>query len=69
MTRPAPSIYVDLLRPAEVAAMFGVDTATVSRWAARGMLTVFRTPGGHRRYDHDEVAALFEQTKDQGSGR
>jgi excisionase family DNA binding protein len=36
--------------PKEVAAIFRVDTRTVSRWACTGKLRYFLTPGGHRRY-------------------
>lgn len=49
-----------LLTPAEVAAMFKVDRATVTRWAEAGKLTSIRTLGGHRRYLEKEVRALLE---------
>jgi excisionase family DNA binding protein len=45
----------DLLRPREVAAIFGVRTSTIARWAREGRLTPLRTPGGHRRYSHAAV--------------
>ncbi|KPM55676.1 DNA-binding protein [Frankia sp. R43] len=48
-----------LLKPAEVAAMFSVDTQTVGRWADDGKLTAIKTLGGHRRYDPAEVRALL----------
>jgi excisionase family DNA binding protein len=47
-----------LLTPSEVAALFGVDPRTVTRWAAAGNLNPIRTPGGHRRYRRSEVLAL-----------
>lgn len=50
-----------LLTPAEVAAMFGVDPKTVTRWAKAGQLSAIRTLGGHRRYRADEVRRLLEQ--------
>jgi excisionase family DNA binding protein len=46
-----PNDYPDhdqLLRPREVAEIFGVRTTTIARWAREGRLTPFRTPGGHR---------------------
>jgi excisionase family DNA binding protein len=49
----------DLLRPREVAEIFGVRTATVARWAREGKLTPFRTPGGHRRYSRTAVRELM----------
>jgi excisionase family DNA binding protein len=50
-----------LLKPKEVAAMFGVHVHTVARWAADGKLTLVRTPGGHRRYREDEVLELLRR--------
>lgn len=49
---------LDLITPAEAAAMFGVDRKTIGRWGDSGRLRVYRTLGGHRRYVRDEVAAL-----------
>ncbi|MCA0437207.1 MAG: BldC family transcriptional regulator [Austwickia sp.] len=58
-TEPATS-RVELLTPAEVAALFRVDPKTVTRWAVSGKLTSLRTLGGHRRYRADEVYALLD---------
>jgi len=41
---PAP--WDRLLMPAEVAALFGVGTKTITRWAGLGKLTAVRTLGG-----------------------
>jgi excisionase family DNA binding protein len=49
-----------LLTRAEVAAMFRVEPATVTKWAKAGKLTAIRTPGGHRRYREVEVRALLQ---------
>lgn len=49
---------VDLLTPGEVATMFGVDSRTITRWAAAGKLSSLRTLGGHRRYVAHEVHTL-----------
>src|SRR4051812_10326654 len=57
-----PNDYSDhhqLLRPREVAEIFGVRTTTIARWAREGRLSPFRTPGGHRRYSRDAVARLL----------
>lgn len=48
-----------LLAPGEVAALFGVDAKTVSRWAKTGRLTCIRTLGGHRRFSKSEVDRLL----------
>lgn len=48
----------EMLTAAEVAALFGVATATVCRWARRGRLQgVQVVEGGDWRLYRDEVAA------------
>jgi len=49
----------ELLTPAKVAQMFGVDPKTVTRWADSGRLGFIRTPGGHRRFRRSEITALL----------
>ena len=67
-TRELP-VQEDLLRPREVAAIFGVRTSTLARWARDGRLTPLRTPGGHRRYSRavvrDVLAADAEPDRPQ----
>jgi excisionase family DNA binding protein len=48
----------DLLTPREAAALLGVRTTTLARWAREGRLTPLRTPGGHRRYPRSAVMAV-----------
>ena len=55
-----------LLKPYEVAALFGVDPKTVTRWAAAGRIGSIRTPGGHLRFRESEVRELL-QTESPGS--
>jgi excisionase family DNA binding protein len=50
----------DLLTPAEVAALFGVDTKTVIRWEQSGKLAAIRTLGGHRRFYASEVRRILD---------
>jgi excisionase family DNA binding protein len=50
-----------LLRPREVAEIFGVRTTTIARWAREGGLTPLHTPGGHRRYSREAVVRLLAQ--------
>lgn len=49
----------ELLRPREVAEIFGVRPTTIARWAREGRLTPLRTPGGHRRYTRSGIDALL----------
>ena len=54
--RPAPLVPEPLMLPHEVAAMFRVDSKTVTRWARAGKLRPIFTLGGHRRYRVSEVS-------------
>ncbi len=54
-----------LLTPGEVAALFGVDPKTVTRWARIGLLDPVRTLGGHRRYPAEQVHRLLERMPQQ----
>lgn len=53
------SDFDDLLTPREAAALLGVRTTTIARWARDGLLKpAVHTPGGHRRYRRGEVLAV-----------
>jgi excisionase family DNA binding protein len=69
VTLPVSDPHDELLRPREVAEIFGVRPATVARWAREGKLTPWRTPGGHRRYSHAAVrgvlARMLEPNEDE----
>jgi excisionase family DNA binding protein len=54
-----PAAFPDLMRTAEVAALFRVRSTTVLRWADAGHLSSTRTLGGHRRFSTAEVRALL----------
>jgi MerR family transcriptional regulator, light-induced transcriptional regulator len=45
----------------DVARDLGVSPATVKRWAETGTLPSVRTPGGHRRFQARDVAAVRER--------
>ena len=51
-----------LLTTREVARLFGVCSKTVVRWSRDGILTVFKTPGGHNRYYASEVERRLNNT-------
>jgi excisionase family DNA binding protein len=57
-------VQEDLLRPREAAAIFGVRTSTIARWARDGRLTPLLTPGGHRRYSRAAVRDVLTPTWD-----
>jgi excisionase family DNA binding protein len=45
----------DWLSLREAAKLLGVHPGTVRNWADKGLLPVYRTRGGHRRFKRDEV--------------
>lgn len=51
------------ISPAEAAAILGVTTKTVARFADAGKIRSIR-PGSHRRYLGEDVAALVTQDAD-----
>ncbi|MGI5233644.1 helix-turn-helix domain-containing protein [Actinoallomurus sp. CA-142502] len=63
--------FDDLLTPREAAALLGVRTTTIARWARDGIIKpAVHTPGGHRRYRRGEVLALrTANTTNDGSRR
>lgn len=68
MTSPS-SQDNELLRPAEVAEMFGVRTPTIARWAREGRLVPIFTPGGHRRYARKEVRRALGDSEQPAEDR
>lgn len=55
MTTPEPFD----LSPADAGRLVGVHPETIKRWADRGKLPSFLTPGGHRRFRRSDVDALL----------
>ena len=56
------------LTTGQVAAIFGVTTSTVKRWADQGELPFFRTLGQHYRFRVEDIEkAKAERTKTTGS--
>ena len=46
------------VRISEAARMLGVSVDTLRRWEAAGKIEVERTPGGHRRYEVDQLKGI-----------
>jgi excisionase family DNA binding protein len=45
----------------EAASILGVDEATLRHWADTGRVKTFRTPGGHRRFQQEDLRSLIQQ--------
>ena len=52
-----------LLTPAEAAKLLHVAPTTIRHWAQIGRLPFIATPGGHRRFDKNDILSLMSQSK------
>lgn len=68
MSRYPPVESEALLTPAEVAALFRVNTKTVTRWANAGKISQVKTLGGHRRFRADEIRAVRQAGIQEATG-
>jgi excisionase family DNA binding protein len=62
MTAPEskPERAEAILSTRDVARLLVVSEATVKRWADDGLLSCYRTPGGHRKFTNLDVSAFME---------
>jgi excisionase family DNA binding protein len=51
----------------EAAAALDVSVKTIQLWAENGVLSAWKTPGGHRRITRSSVAVLLAQRREQTS--
>jgi len=49
------------ITPAEFAKRLNVAPVTVRKWAQKGILNSITTPGGHRRYTHEELTRFANE--------
>ena len=52
-----------LLRAREAAAYLSVSLVTLRRMEKQGVLSPYRTPGGHRRYSHQMLDDYLESSR------
>lgn len=52
-----------LLRAREAAAYLSVSLVTLRRMEKQGVLSPYRTPGGHRRYSHEMLDDYLENSR------
>lgn len=43
----------------DIGTLLQVDASTVSKWIDKGLLTAYRTPGGHRRVRRDDLKSFL----------
>ncbi len=57
-------VHDEWLTLGQVAKMLGVHPSTVRVWSDKGLLPVYRTQGGHRRYRRSEVELWTQAMRD-----
>lgn len=76
IAKPTPNIPSDIPAPqrslittTEAAALLGVSVATVQSWCETGLLSSWRTGGGHRRIERASVERLLKRPEAAVDGR
>ena len=49
----------------EAARYLGVSEPTLRKWTDEGMVSAFRTPGGHRRYREEELIRFRDEREER----
>jgi excisionase family DNA binding protein len=56
----------------QAAGYLGVSLATIRRWTDAGHISCYRTPGGQRRFDREQldafVSSMYRNSRDEASG-
>jgi excisionase family DNA binding protein len=56
-----------LLNVGEAATYLGVSAASLRNWSNQGLVPVYRTPGGQRRYVIADLDAFVESMREPGA--
>ena len=57
------------LSTSQAARELGVSLGTVRRWADMGYLRAYRTPGGQRRFNAEQIDAFVHSLEQRGHSR
>ena len=60
---PTP-LHKNLLNVSQAAAYIGVSIASMRNWSDQGLLPVYRTPGGQRRYRVMDLDAAVDSWRE-----
>jgi len=66
---PVPVPSSRFLNVSEAAGFLGVSAASVRKWSDQGLVPVFRTPGGQRRYSPADLEAFLDSMRQPTPGR
>ena len=58
-----------LLNVGQAAARLGVSAASLRKWSNQGLVPVYRTPGGQRRYSPDDLDEFISSLRQPALGR
>ena len=56
------------LNVGKAASYLGVSAASLRQWSDAGLVRVYRTPGGQRRYRRDDLDAFVASMRESSSG-
>ncbi len=59
------ALEVDWLSLGEAARSLGINAGTLRRWADRGQIASYTTPGGHRRFPRSAITALLPPERER----
>jgi excisionase family DNA binding protein len=54
-----------LLNVGDAAAYVGVSASSLRNWANQGLLPVYRTPGGQRRFTREDLDGFMHSMREQ----
>ena len=57
-------ITAKLLNVGQAAAYLGVSAASLRKWSNEGLVAVYRTPGGQRRYHRDDLDVFMSSMRE-----
>jgi excisionase family DNA binding protein len=55
------------LSTSQAAHALGVSLGTIRRWSDMGYLESYRTPGGQRRFSHEQIQAFLQSLQPSAS--
>jgi excisionase family DNA binding protein len=57
-----------LLNVGQAAAYLGVSAASLRKWSNQGLVPVYRTPGGQRRFSTDDLDEFMRSMRQPSAG-
>ena len=61
-------ISAKLLNVGQAAEYVGVSAASLRKWSNDGLVAVYRTPGGQRRYSRDDLDVFMSSMRESSPG-